>query len=168
MMLDYWYVDTAYRQEVVSYVNVVMHVLSSGRYLTLNPLPEEPVGEDVIRIAEEEKEKKKEPVLTVYFDFDGWKLRKDQRERLRSLIAGRGYYLVGHADWIGKESYNYRLSLKRAEEVRKEMERLSFRIVGLEGRGESECNLRKGERISRGLIRELEVCRKVEVFEKEE
>lgn len=171
MILDYWYVDTKLRDGVLAYVPATIHVLATGRYRTLNPV-EEPLGEDVVKVVELEKrepeEKRLEPVAILYFDFDRWEVKKEERGKLRGLSPDKSYFLVGHADWIGKEGYNYRLSLRRAEETKRRMEELGFKVVGFEGRGERECLMRRGERVSRSLIRELSACRKVEIYEKEE
>lgn len=169
MMLDYWYAELK-SVGVVAFVESVQHVLSSGKYLTLNPL-EENIGEGEIKIAmvdEGKEEKPRKPVVVIHFDFDRWKVKEKEKEKLKVLDPQKSYFLVGHADWIGKEGYNYRLSLKRAEETKRILKGMGFYVVGLEGKGEAQCDLKKGHRISRALIKELEECRKVEIFEKEE
>jgi len=169
MALDYWYAEYKHRSEVVAYVQEVQHVISQGRYISLTPIAM-PIGEDVVQIgkAGEEKKKEREKVLEVYFDFDRWNVRKDQREKLKVLEPG-SYFLVGYADWIGKEGYNYRLSLKRAEETKRVMEGLGLKVVEVKGEGESGCEIRRDEkRITKGLIKELQPCRKVEIFKEVE
>lgn len=167
--LDYWYAEYKHRSEVVAYVQEVQHVISQGRYISLTPIAM-PIGEDVVQIGKvgEEKRKEREKVLEVYFYFDRWNVRKDQREKLKVLETG-SYFLVGHADWIGKEDYNYRLSLKRGEEAKRVMEGLGLKVVEVKGEGESGCEIRRDEkRITKGLIKELQPCRKVEIFKEVE
>jgi hypothetical protein len=84
------------------------------------------------------------------------------------LLDKAGWYaVVGYADWIGSKRYNFELSRRRAEEVGKYLKSLGIEKVELSWKGEEECNLYKGRRVSRSLIKELEVCRKVEIWPKD-
>lgn len=96
----------------------------------------------------------KEPVITptevvlnpIYFDFDKWDIRSDAAEELDRLVATMNKYpeLVisaeSHTDVRGPESYNQRLSQKRAESMRDYVISKGIdasRISGV-GKGESE------------------------------
>jgi len=175
-VIDYWYVLVEQeRQPAVVYVyQNVKHVLKEGRLISLTPIEETVVAEK--KEVEEEKpvktEKKSSP-LYVYFDFDRYKLRKDQREKIEralgeGLLSKDGWYVViGHADWIGSKRYNFELSRKRAEEVGKYLKSLGIERVELSWKGEEECDLYKGRRVSRELIELLQPCRKVEIWPKD-
>jgi len=58
------------------------------------------------------------------FNFDKYNIRQDMRNRLDKLIAGLGqadYTIidaVGHADRIGTDEYNQKLSERRAQAVK--------------------------------------------------
>lgn len=65
--------------------------------------------------------------INIRFDFDSAALREDQKPRLVSLCnavkkAGvERLRIVGHTDSAGSDAYNERLSLLRAEEVRRHL-----------------------------------------------
>jgi outer membrane protein OmpA-like peptidoglycan-associated protein len=169
-VIDYWYVLVEQeRHSAVVYVyETVKHVLREGRLISLTPV-EEMVAERV-ELEEVKEERRKVSPLYVYFDFDRYKLRKDQREKIdraleEGLLDRSGWYVViGHADWIGSKRYNLNLSRKRAEEVGRYLRSLGIENVELSWKGEEECDLYKGRRVSRTLIKALEVCRKVEIW----
>ena len=83
----------------------------------------------------------------VYFDYDQFSIREDQRDLLSTLAdcmakaeGEPGIYIVGHADENGTEEYNIALSERRARAVADYLARLGvdparFRIVP---KGESE------------------------------
>ncbi len=175
-MIDYWYVLVEQeRHSAVVYVyDNVKHVLKEGRLISLTPIEEEVVAQKVeVEEVSPVKEEKRSSPLYVYFDFDKYKLRRDQKEKIDRALEGgmlrkEGWYVViGHADWIGPKRYNLNLSRRRAEEVGKYLRSLGIERVELSWRGEEECDLGKGRRVSRALIKALEVCRKVEIWPKE-
>lgn len=63
--------------------------------------------------------------VRISFDFDSSALREDQKPRLASLcnvmrsIDIERFRIVGHTDAVGSHAYNQRLSLMRAEEVKR-------------------------------------------------
>jgi len=178
-VIDYWYVLVEQEREpaVVYVYDNVKHVIKEGRLISLTPVEEvvaekrEGEGEEVKPVKAEEK-KKAEP-LYVYFDFDRYKLRLDQKEKIKRALEegllGKSfvYLVVGHADWIGSKRYNLNLSRRRAEEVEKYLKSLGIERVELSWKGEEECDLYKGRRVSRSLIKALEPCRKVEIWTKD-
>jgi len=80
------------------------------------------------------------------FDFDRSKVRSPDQERLDKLVTGLNgvdyerILIVGHADRIGTESYNERLSLRRANAVKDYLVKQGVQSDRLltEGRGEFE------------------------------
>ena len=88
-----------------------------------------------------------EPVsASVLFDFDRSELRPEATPKLDELIAkfkGRSFDrigAIGHADKIGTDSYNLRLSEQRAEAVRAYMvgKGVNAGSIGTEAKGEGE------------------------------
>jgi len=84
---------------------------------------------------------------TVYFDFNKSAIRGSEKAKLDSLIhAIKGSKrvasvdIVGHADKIGKHSYNSKLSRKRAEAVKAYLwhHGIKTRKVDLKAVGETE------------------------------
>ena len=65
--------------------------------------------------------------VQISFDFDSATLRSDQKPKLSNmcesmkLMDGTVFQIIGHTDSSGSASYNERLSLLRAEEVRRFM-----------------------------------------------
>jgi OmpA-OmpF porin, OOP family len=63
--------------------------------------------------------------IRISFDFDSSALREDQKPRLATLcnvmrdIDIERFRVVGHTDAVGDHAYNQRLSLMRAEEVKR-------------------------------------------------
>ena len=63
--------------------------------------------------------------IRITFDFDSSALREDQKPRLASLcnvmrnIDIERFRVVGHTDAVGSHAYNQRLSLMRAQEVKR-------------------------------------------------
>jgi OmpA-OmpF porin, OOP family len=66
--------------------------------------------------------------INISFDFDSSALREDQKPRLASLCNVMKatdvqlFRIVGHTDSSGSDSYNEKLSLLRAEEVKRHLE----------------------------------------------
>ncbi len=63
--------------------------------------------------------------VRITFDFDSSALREDQKPRLATLcnvmrdIDIERFRIVGHTDAVGSHAYNQRLSLMRAQEVKR-------------------------------------------------
>lgn len=63
--------------------------------------------------------------IQISFDFDSAALREDQKDKLATLctvmksIDVSVFQIIGHTDSSGKASYNKRLSLLRAQEVKR-------------------------------------------------
>lgn len=105
------------------------------------------------------------------FDFDRAVIRPDARTKLDDLVTKmRGANLevviaIGHADRIGSDAYNMKLSLRRADSVKAYLvsKGIPANRVYTEGKGESqpvkEC---KGEKKTKALIACLQPNRRVE------
>lgn len=80
------------------------------------------------------------------FNFDKSTIRKDQGAKLDEFVSSLGgtqydsIAVVGHADRIGKEAYNQKLSERRAEAVKAYLVRkgIPAEKIQTEGRGEAE------------------------------
>jgi len=109
---------------------------------------------------------------TVNFDFDRYVIRPDARTKLDDLVGKlRNVTLevviaVGHADRIGGDAYNMKLSVPRADSVKAYMVSKGVAASRLytEGKGErqpvKEC---KGDKKTKELIACLEPNRRVEL-----
>lgn len=108
------------------------------------------------------------------FDFDRSRVRSADQDRLDKLVSGLDgvnydrILVVGHADRIGTETYNERLSLRRANAVKDYLVKKGVEAgrITTEGRGEFEPStdpaVCKGMR-KRKLIDCLQPDRRVEV-----
>ncbi len=65
--------------------------------------------------------------LSVYFDFNSYKLKAKADEKLKNFKKTSSYLLLqGNCDEVGSEQYNYNLGLKRAKSVRQALLKLGF------------------------------------------
>ena len=108
---------------------------------------------------------------TVNFDFDRYVIRPDARSKLDDLVGKlRSVNLeviiaVGHADRIGSDAYNMKLSVRRADSVKAYLvsKGIAASRIYSEGKGErqpvKEC---KGDKKTKELIACLEPNRRVE------
>ena len=109
---------------------------------------------------------------TVNFDFDRYVIRPDARTKLDDLVAKlRNVTLevviaVGHADRLGGDAYNMKLSVRRADSAKAYLvsKGIAASRVYTEGKGErqpvKEC---KGNAKTKALIACLEPNRRVEL-----
>jgi outer membrane protein OmpA-like peptidoglycan-associated protein len=107
------------------------------------------------------------------FNFDKSTIRADQRAKLDEFVSGLGgtrydsIAVVGHADRIGQDAYNQKLSERRAAAVKAYLVKkgVPSEKIRNEGRGESEsvtedaCNKARGK----ALISCLQPDRRVDV-----
>jgi len=108
---------------------------------------------------------------TVNFDFDRYVIRPDARSKLDDLVGKlRSVNLevviaVGHADRIGSDAYNMKLSVRRADSVKAYLvsKGVGASRIYTEGKGErqpvKDC---KGDKKTKELIACLEPNRRVE------
>jgi len=109
---------------------------------------------------------------TVNFDFDRYVIRSDARGHLDDAVGKlRSVNLeviiaVGHADRIGGDAYNMKLSVRRADSVKAYLvsKGIAASRIYTEGKGErqqiKDC---KGTKVSKSLIACLEPNRRVEL-----
>jgi OOP family OmpA-OmpF porin len=109
---------------------------------------------------------------TVNFDFDRYVIRPDARTKLDDLVGKlRNVTLevviaVGHADRLGGDAYNMKLSVRRADSAKAYLvsKGIAASRVYTEGKGErqpvKEC---KGDKKTKELISCLEPNRRVEL-----
>src|SRR5262245_34284728 len=109
---------------------------------------------------------------TVNFDFDRYVIRPDARTKLDDLVGKlRNVTLevviaVGHADRIGGDAYNMKLSVRRADSVKAYLvsKGIAASRVYTEGKGErqpvKEC---KGDKATKELVACLEPNRRAEL-----
>jgi OOP family OmpA-OmpF porin len=108
---------------------------------------------------------------TVNFDFDRYVIRPDARSKLDDLVGKlRDVTLevviaVGHADRLGSDAYNMKLSVRRADSVKAYLvsKGIAASRIYTEGKGErqpvKDC---KGDKKTKELIACLEPNRRVE------
>ena len=108
---------------------------------------------------------------TVNFDFDRYVIRPDASSKLDDLVGKlRNVNLeviiaVGHADRIGSDAYNMKLSVRRADSVKAYLvsKGIAASRIYTEGKGErqpvKDC---KGDKKTKELIACLEPNRRVE------
>src|SRR5438128_6086386 len=108
---------------------------------------------------------------TVNFDFDRYAIRPDAMSKLDDLVGKlRNVNLeviiaVGHADRLGSDAYNMKLSVRRADSVKAYLvsKGIAASRIYTEGKGErqpvKEC---KGDKRTKELIACLEPNRRVE------
>lgn len=88
----------------------------------------------------------KHKIDVVFFDFNESHLNKDSFHKVHGVYKAMSeankvkVTLVGHADFVGSETYNLKLSEKRAESVKKELVKLGIpsEEINTEGKGFSE------------------------------
>src|SRR5215467_3012256 len=118
------------------------------------------------------KPEKVTTAATVNFDFDRYVIRPDARTRLDDLVGKlRNVTLevviaVGHADRLGGDAYNMKLSVRRADSVKAYLvsKGIPASRIYTEGKGErqpvKEC---KGDKKTKELIACLEPNRRAEL-----
>jgi OOP family OmpA-OmpF porin len=121
------------------------------------------------------KPEKVTTAATVNFDFDRYVIRPDARTKLDDLVGQlRNVTLevviaVGHADRIGSDAYNMKLSVRRADSVKAYMvsKGIAASRVYTEGKGErqpvKECKGEPKGKARKELIACLEPNRRVEL-----
>lgn len=103
------------------------------------PVKPEPSGVNVKEDGQGEKEHRAmtDTSFIVYFDFDSFTLRPEEREKLKTAPSPfKGDVVVtGYTCDIGNDEYNRRLSLKRAKAVADYLRQLSVAPKEITGKG---------------------------------
>ena len=152
------------RKSIILIMLLFVSILSVSRALTTTEMRENTIRINALELVKVEKEKEKEQVKetpkkeipkkvtvvmderTLLFDFDKSVVKEEYVPILRNLIAymvenNYDVTIVGHTDSKGSNSYNDKLSMRRAMSVKETLLELGLsldRITGLEGRGELE------------------------------
>ena len=150
------------KKSVILIMMIFVSMLSISRSLTTTEMRENTIRINALELVKVEKEQeqvketpkkeipKKVTVVmderTLLFDFDKSIVKEQYIPILRNLIdymVENNYdvTIIGHTDSKGSESYNEKLSMRRATSVKEKLLELGLspdRIVGLEGRGELE------------------------------
>ena len=144
------------RKSVILIMMIFVSILSISRSLTTTEMRENTIRINALELVKVEKEQEKEEIpkkVTVVmderallFDFDKSVVKEQYVPILRNVIdymVANNYdvTIVGHTDSKGSESYNEKLSMRRAVSVKEKLLELGLspdRIVGLEARGELE------------------------------
>ena len=150
------------KKSVILIMMIFVSMLSISRSLTTTEMRENTIRINALELVKVEKEQeqvketpkkeipKKVTVVmderTLLFDFDKSVVKEQYIPILRNVIdymVENNYdvTIVGHTDSKGSESYNEKLSMRRAVSVKEKLLELGLspdRIVGLEARGELE------------------------------
>lgn len=150
------------KKSIILIMMIFVSMLSISRSLTTTEMRENTIRINALELVKVEKEQeqvketpkkeipKKVTVVmderTLLFDFDKSVVKEQYIPILKNVIDymienNYDVTIVGHTDSKGSESYNGKLSMRRAISVKEKLLELglsSDRIVGLEGRGELE------------------------------
>ena len=150
------------KKSIILIMMIFISILSISRSLTTTEMRENTIRINALELVKVEKEQeqvketpkkeipKKVTVVmderTLLFDFDKSVVKEQYIPILRNLIdymVENNYdvTIVGHTDSKGSESYNEKLSMRRAVSVKEKLLELGLspdRIIGLEGKGELE------------------------------
>ena len=150
------------KKSIILIMMIFVSMLSISRSLTTTEMRENTIRINALELVKVEKEQeqvketpkkeipKKVTVVmderALLFDFDKSVVKEQYVPILRNVIdymVANNYdvTIVGHTDSKGSESYNEKLSMRRAVSVKEKLLELGLspdRIVGLEARGELE------------------------------
>ena len=101
--------------------------------------------ESIPKVAVVTENEKKEVVQIIFFDFDNFSLSEVSKKTLINFLNKNmrdlsNYIILGHTDTMGSHDYNLKLSLKRAEAVKKILLNLGIeeKNISLLGKGENK------------------------------
>ena len=110
------------------------------------------------------KDNKNNILQIVYFDFDQSNLTETSIKEIKNFIDSNNdiikkYIITGHTDTVGTTQYNYNLSLKRANTVKKILTDLNIISDNIKilGRGEDDLNVQTSDEISHPANRRAEI-----------
>ena len=100
----------------------------------------------------------------VYFDFDEYNLSSISQNEIKKFINNnkkiiKKYIIIGHTDTSGAKKYNLKLSINRANQVKKILLGLGIKNQNIEilGKGESDLSLKTEDGISHPANRRAEI-----------
>ena len=134
------YIDLAATYELIEYEQATTRIDTTTEVIEEVPEEDDP-KEDVIR---NNRLKSKQYVHTVLFDFDSYDLEPDETGDIGQFISPllnkniTRVEIIGYADDVGPDTYNLKLSEKRAKEIALYLMENSVEVdqIYLEGRGE--------------------------------
>ena len=170
------------RKSIILLMMVFVSLLSISRALTTTEMRENTIRINALELEKPDKEKEREQVVeapkkevpkkvtvvmderTLLFDFDKSNVKEEYIPMLKTVInyVTENNYditIVGHTDSKGSNSYNDKLSMRRATSVKEKLLELGLspdRISGLEGRGELEPVASNETEEGRALNRRIE------------
>ena len=170
------------RKSIILLMMVFVSLLSISRALTTTEMRENTIRINALELEKPDKEKEREQVVeapkkevpkkvtvvmderTLLFDFDKSNVKEEYIPMLKTVInyVTENNYditIVGHTDSKGSNSYNDKLSMRRAMSVKEKLLELGLspdRISGLEGRGELEPVASNETEEGRALNRRIE------------
>tara|TARA_Y100001970_G_scaffold33561_1_gene41766 strand:+ start:223 stop:1089 length:867 start_codon:yes stop_codon:yes gene_type:complete len=110
------------------------------------------------------KNKEKQIMQIIYFDFDEELLSSVSSNKLKNFINKNNllinkYIIVGHADKKGTKDYNYKLSLKRAKAVKDILVEMGInnKFITLLGKGEESPAISTPDGIAHPANRRVEI-----------
>lgn len=109
----------------------------------------------------------------VFFDFDKYNLTEDAMQVLGNLFSNTKnakavhYSVTGHADRSGSDAYNLKLSERRTQSVKQELNRLGVpaEAVSMDWKGEREPLVQTEDGIKEPQNRRAEIRVRMEVME---
>lgn len=131
------------------------------------PPPPAPAPAPVSRVKEDSRS------YLVFFDFDKYNLTEDALQVLSNLFTNTKdsqavqYTVTGHADRSGSDAYNMKLSERRANAVKQELQRLGTPApsVSLDWKGEREPLVQTDDGIKEPQNRRAEIRVRMQVTE---
>lgn len=119
------------------------------------PEPEVPTATETQRVQSTNKYQsgvKQVRLVPIQFDFDSAKLTFPEREKLNGLLANvpknSAFDVTGFTCAIGRNEYNEKLSIRRANHVAGIMKSNGFNVVTVEGKGKC-CPVSTDKRLNR-------------------
>ena len=110
------------------------------------------------------KNEKSKIMQIIYFDFDESELSEISQTKIKNFINKNrnnisNFLIVGHADTKGTDEYNLKLSLKRAEEVKKILlkEEILEENITILGKGEKFLAVSTGNGVAHPANRRAEI-----------
>ena len=123
----------------------IYNLLTEEEKIEATKLTEQEAEEDTPQVVIVTENEKKEVMQIIYFDFDNSKLSAVSKNTLSNFLDKNKkklsrYIIFGHTDTKGSSKYNMKLSIKRAESVKKAL--LDYGItpddISILGKGENE------------------------------
>jgi OOP family OmpA-OmpF porin len=110
------------------------------------------------------KNKNKELMQIIYFDFDQFNLSEVSKDKIKKFLSNYGsvineYLVVGHTDTKGTNKYNLSLSIKRAEVVKEILINFGIKQTSIKilGKGEESLAVKTPDNTKQPANRRVEI-----------